>query len=214
MSAAAPAGEGRTVPARDPDRPSPPPGRLLPEAIRMLSAFAGLGAGTLSFGISSTLLTSAGSPWSWAGALAAAVWGIVLTAWAIQSLHFGNPVWSGVMIRLVAVSVLMHIASVIHGIWWVPASARSLDVAGLSALALELALVGSVGWLARHGARRGAPAAISPSAGRLLPAIFAAALAVAAVTTPGLAATAAGQHTVPPGEHGSPQIQSPAGHHH
>lgn len=157
---AAPAGAGTTVAARDPDRPSPVPGRLLPEAIRMLSAFAGLGAGMLSFGISSTLLASGGSPWSWAGALAAAAWGIGLTAWAVQSLRFGNPVWSVVMVRLVAVSVCLHIASVIHGIWWVPASARSLDVAGLSALALDLALVGSLGWLARHGAPRGAPAAI------------------------------------------------------
>jgi hypothetical protein len=214
MTAAAPTGEGMTVPAGDAECPSPAPGALLPEAIRMLSAFAGLGAGTLSFGISSTLLASAGSPWSWAGVLAAAAWGIALTVWAVQSLRFRTPIWSGAVVRLVPVAVLAHLAAVIHGLGWVPAPARTLDLAALSALALELVLLASAGWLARNGLLRSGPPAVAPAAGRLLPALFAAALAVAAITTPGLAATAAGQHAVPHGEHGSPDIQGPAGHRH
>ena len=43
---------------------------------------------------------------------------------------------------------------------------------------------------------------------------FTAAIVVAAITTPGLAATAAGQHAVPHGEHGSSTQSAPAGHHH
>lgn len=214
MTAAAPAGEGMTVPARDQGIPSPAPGALLPEAIRMLAAFAGLGAGMLGFAISSTLLASAATPWAWAVALAAAAWGTALTLWAIQCLRFRPTGWSGLVIRLVPVSVLVHIAAVIHGLWWVPAPDRTLDLAALSALALNLILAGAAGWLARKGYLGGGPPDVAPAPGRMLPALFAAALAVAVITTPGLSATAAGQHAVPHGQHGSPEIQEPAGHGH
>ena len=214
MTAAAPAGEGLTVPTRDPNSISPAPGALLPEAIRMLAAFAGLGAGTLSFGISSTLLASAGSPGSWAGVLASAAWGIALTAWAVQQLRFRTPAWSGAVVRLLPVSALAHLAAVVYGLWWTPSLERALDLAAISALALDLVLAGSAGWLARKGLLDSGPPVGAPAAGRLLPALLAAALAVAAITTPGLAATTAGQHAVPHGQHGSPDIQGPAGHGH
>lgn len=217
MTAAAPAGKGMTVPARTPEAPFPVPGALLPEAIRMLAAFAGLGAGMLSFAIGSTMTASAGSPWGWAGVLVAAAWGIVLTLWAVQCLRFRSPGWSRLVVRMVPVSVVVHLLVVIHGLWWVPAPVRTLDLAALSALALNLVLAGAAGWLARTGRLGGGPPAVAPAAGRLLPALFAAALAVAVITTPGLAATAAGQHAVPHGQHGqhgSPEIQEPAGHRH
>lgn len=214
MTAAVPAGGGMTVPAPDPNSPSPAPGALLPEAVRMLAAFAGLGAGMLSFGISSTLLASAGSPGIWAGAIAAAAWGTVLTAWAVQRLRLQAPGWSGAVIRLAPVSVLVHVAAVIHGLWWLPASSRTLDLAAMSALALNLVFAGSVGWLARQRLLGSGPPAVAPAPGRLLPALIMAALAVAVIATPGLAATTAGQHAVPHGQHGSPGVQGPAGHGH
>lgn len=184
---------------------------VLPEAVRMLSAFAGIGAGTVSFGISSTLAISAGSVWAWAGVVAAAAWGIVLAGWSIQSLRRGRIVSQRRIVAAGALAALVHVVTVVNGVWWIPASARTLDVAALSTLVLELFMLGSVGWLSSHdalgpGAEQG-PALTGP----LLAAFFVAALLVAAIATPGLAATAAGEHAVP---HGGKGIPVPAGHHH
>lgn len=205
----APAAEA-TVPVPD-DSLVPVRGVLLAEAVRAFATFASLGAATLSFGTSATLLTTAPSPWTIAGTVAAGLWGAALMVWAVQSLRTGAPVWTRAVLRVVPAAVFLHLAVVALRIWWAGGSPRSLDGTALSAAALELILLGCVGWLARQTT---GPADVRPAAWRLLMATLAAALAVAAITTPGLAGTAAGQHAVPHGEHLTTNITSPAGHHH
>ncbi|UUL75615.1 hypothetical protein NG819_15700 [Pseudarthrobacter sp. Fe7] len=75
--------------AQVPDEPlAPARGGLLAGAIGILAAFAGLGAATLSFGTSATLLTTATTnPGAMAGAVSAGLWGAALTVWAVQSLR-------------------------------------------------------------------------------------------------------------------------------
>ena len=187
---------------------------VLAEAVGILAAFAGLGAATLSFGTSATLLTTAPVPWTLAGTVAAGLWGAALMAWAVQSLRAGAPVWGRAVLSVAPAGAFLHLAGVAVGIWWPGESPRSLNGTALSAAALELILLGCVGWLARQTCHPGRPANPHPAAGRLLMASFAAALIVAAVTAPGLAATAAGQHAVPYGEHLSTNSTPPAGHHH
>lgn len=191
---------------------SPVRGLLLAESVRTLAAYAGLGAATLSFGTSATLLTTASeSPWTMAGTVAAGLWGAALLVWAVQSLRNGAPSWPRVLLRVAPVWVFLHLAAVALRIWWPGGSSRSLDGTALSAAVLELVILGCVGWLGRQTFRPGdRPAAAGP----LLMVTFTAALIVAAITTPGLAATAAGQHAVPHGEHGSSTPSAPAGHHH
>lgn len=190
---------------------SPVRGLLLAESVRNLAAFAGLGAATLSFGTSATLLSTASeSPWTMAGTVAAGLWGAALLMWAVQSLRNGAPSWPRVLLRVAPVGVFLHLAAVALRIWWPGGSSRSLDGTALSAAVLELVILGCVGWLGRQTFR---PSDRPAAAGPLLTVTFAAALIVAAITTPGLAATAAGQHAVPHGEHSSTQ-NAPAGHHH
>lgn len=191
---------------------SPARGLLLAESVRTLAAFAGLGAATLSFGTSATLLTTAsGSPWAMAGTVAAGLWGAALLVWAVQSLRTGAPAWPRVLLRVALVWVFLHLVAVAAGIWWPGGSSRSLDGTALSAAVLELVILGCVGWVGRQTFR---PSDRPIAAWPLLAVTFAAALIVAAITTPGLAATAAGQHAVPHGEHGSSTQSAPAGHHH
>ncbi|MEW1808481.1 hypothetical protein [Pseudarthrobacter sp. NPDC080039] len=210
MSSAAPAGKllpvnKLVVPVRAP---------VLAEAVSILAAFAGLGAGTISFGISSSLLSAAGTPWTIAGGTVTLLWGIGLSVWAVQSLRRGSPIRIRAVLRVVPVAVFLHLAAIVNGLWGPNQSPRSLDGSALSAAALELLILASVGWLARQPTSRPSQAPVQPSAGALLAAIFAAALIVAAITTPGLAATAAGNHAVPHGEHTSPHLSPPTGHHH
>ncbi|MHC6231820.1 hypothetical protein ACX5I6_20000 [Arthrobacter sp. MMS24-T111] len=191
---------------------SPVRGLLLAESVRNLAAFAGLGAATLSFGTSATLLSTASeSPWTMAGTVAAGLWGAALLMWAVQSLRNGAPSWPRVLLRVAPVGVFLHLAAVALRIWWPGGSSRSLDGTALSAAVLELVILGCVGWLGRQTFR---PSDRPAAAGPLLTVTFAAALIVAAITTPGLAATAAGQHAVPHGEHRSSTQNAPAGHHH
>lgn len=194
--------------------PGQSPVRARTETVRIMAAFAGLGAGTLSFGTSSTLLGAAPNVLVVTGTLAAAAWGVTLCIWAVQSLRRGRPAWAGKMARLVSLAVLVHLAAVAQGIWWVDGgSARFLDITALSAAASELLLLGSLGWLFRQDIRAHAGAG-APAAGRLLIGAFAAALLVAAITAPGLAATTAGNHALPHGSHVSPPKNVSNGHHH
>ncbi|UUL75537.1 hypothetical protein NG819_15225 [Pseudarthrobacter sp. Fe7] len=194
--------------------PWPRPG-VLAEAVRILAAFSGLGAAILGFGTSATLLTTATTnPWAMAGSVAAGLWGAALTVWAVQSLRTGAPVWARPVLRVAPAGVFVHLAAVAAGIWWHGGSTRSLNGTALSAAALELILLGCVGWLARQTSHPGRPGNYHPTAGRLLMASFAAALTVAAITAPGLAATAAGQHAVPHEEHHRTNNGPPAGHNH
>lgn len=212
MSAAGIARTGAAVPDRD--RASAGRRPVLPEAVRMLAAFAGIGAGAVSFGISSTLAFGAVSGWAWVGVVAAGGWGIAAIGWAVQSLRLGRIVSRRRIVVASVLAGLVHVASIFIGVWWVPAGGRTLDVAALSALGLELILLGSVGWLSSRGGLGPVSGQVQVSAGPLLAAFFLAALVVAGIATPGLAAGAAGAHAVTHGEHGAAHIPVPAGHHH
>jgi hypothetical protein len=93
-----------------------------------------------------------------------------------------------------------------------------LSLSHLAALLLTLMIIGSKAWLGRQAScvddggveyGGGRPAAGGTGTERLLAAAFAGALAVAAIATPGLAASTAGQFAVPHGSHSG----VPAGHH-
>ena len=210
MSSAAPA--GKLLPVIEPVAPARVP--VLRESVMILAGFAGIGAGILSFGISSSLLSAALTPWIITGAGATVLWGIGLMVWAVQTLRSGSPAWFRAVLRVVPVAVVLHLGAVARGIWATGSAPRSLDGAALSAVALELMVLGSVGWVARQTTSLPGAETVRPAPWLLLAAMFAAALIVAAVTTPGLAATAAGGHAVPHGEHTSPRLSPPTGHHH
>ena len=188
----------------------PKPG-ILVESVRLLAAFAGLGAATLSFGTSATLITATAGLLTIGGAVVTGFWGTALTAWAVQSLRKGTPAWPQAALRTVPAGAALHLATVAAGVWWSGNSPRSLDITALSAAGLELILLGCLGWLSRQRLDSGDH---RPAPGALLMATFAAALTVAVIATPGLAATAAGQHAVPHGEHHSTNNTPPGGHHH
>ncbi len=216
---------------------------LLPEAVRLFTGFAGLGAAAVIFGLSSNLVAAAvqdfGSTASESGSTTAAsvlglaaavivgVWALCLLLWAMGSLRSGAPVWPLLTGRLLPAAVALQLGALIYGLWQLPAANRTFDLSSACAVVLELAILGSIGWLRRSsGPDRSTAAEPSepahskaPPAGRLLAVMFAAALLVAAVATPGLAATTAGLHAVPHGEHGAhrpsvPTVHDPAGHHH
>jgi hypothetical protein len=80
-----------------------------------------------------------------------------------------------------------------------------LGISHLAALLLTLMILAATSWLSRRSPNLpggfGENASGRPGAGTLLAAAFAGALLVAAITTPGLAASTAGQFAVPHGEH-------------
>jgi hypothetical protein len=152
--------------------------------------------------IASSYVSSRG-PLVWAGGVFAA-WGLALLASSIASLQrgrlrFRKPTTMGLL-----AAVLVHVGFLVGGM-----AQRVLDGGHLAALFLVLMALGSSAWLARRFRDDGRVAQAPPRAGALLGAAFAAAVVVAAVTTPGLAASVAGAHAVPHGEH-----SLPGGHNH
>lgn len=185
------------------------------EAVKILAAFAGIGAGTISFGISTTLLGAARTPWSITGAGISILWGLGLIIWAAQDLRRRHQSPFRAVLRLVPVAAFFHLAAVAAGIWAPGQSLRTLDGAALSCAALELIILASLGWLGRHrGTDRHGTEPVQSAAGTLLAAIMIPALLVSAITTSGLSATAAGHSEVPHGEHTSPLINPSPAHHH
>ena len=92
-----------------------------------------------------------------------------------------------------------------------------LSLSHLAALLLTLMIIAAKAWLGRQpggddggvDVDGGRPASGGTGAGRLLATAFAGALAVAAIATPGLAGSTAGQFAVPHGSHSG----GAAGHH-
>ncbi|GAA4041971.1 hypothetical protein GCM10023063_29970 [Arthrobacter methylotrophus] len=177
-------------------------------SVTLFSCFAGMGAGLVELSIASSYISSRGSL-MWAGGIFA-VWGLALLASSIASLQrgrlrFRKPTTVGLF-----VAVLVHVAVLVAGI-----VQGVLDGGHLAALFLVLMALGSSAWLARRfrddggGDDDGGTATAPPRTGALLAAAFAAAVVVATVTTPGLAASVAGQHAVPHGGH-----SLPSGHNH
>ena len=172
-------------------------------SLTLFSCFAGMGAGLVELSIASSYISGRG-PLVWAGGLFV-IWGLALLASSIASLQrgrlrFRKPTTAG----LVA-AVLVHVGFLVADM-----AQRVLDGGHLAALFLVLMALGSSAWLARrYRDDIGGTAVVSPRPGALLGAAFAAAVVVAAITTPGLAASVAGAHAVPHGEH-----SLPGGHNH
>jgi hypothetical protein len=207
----------RPVPAQSGTEPLPTR-PLLPEAVQLYRWFAGLGAAALTMAQSSTVLaavfraqeTAGGSD---GGGLAIAAgpavglavliagWGAFLLIWSVRSLRTGRDALVRVMRRLLPLAAALQLGALLAGLWRLPASSRTFDATGACTLLVELSMLASLGWSGRRRTPSAAEAG-PPPAGRLLLGMFAAALLVAGVTTPGLAASAAGQSAVPHGEHG------------
>ncbi|WP_162150481.1 hypothetical protein, partial [Arthrobacter sp. H5] len=190
--------------------PAQPPAAVLPEAVRQLGAFAAFGSGLMFFALASDVLVASTpdlSGWYYGPAGAMLVWAVLQTAWAVAFLRAGDQRPSFVSRLLLAtLPALLPIACTtsIAVLGWsaflVPPTTRTLSATLISAVVLQLILLSCLGYLRRRVAAAPKPAR-PPSAGRLLAAMFASALLVARVATPGLAASTAGDFAVPHGEH-------------
>ncbi|MGR0158284.1 hypothetical protein [Paenarthrobacter nitroguajacolicus] len=145
--------------------------------------------------------------------------GLAFLAWSLWGLHRNSLVLARLAVPALAVAAAAHVAVMAMGV----STQRSLDVSHLAALGLTLMALAGAGWLRRQHKTNDGGAHGQPRTGRLLAAAFGAAVVVATVATPGLAASMAGQHAVPHGEHGQApdgkngQVSNPAldpGHHH
>lgn len=203
-------------------------------AVGLLAGFAGFGAGAVNLAIAASLLlapaSGAGAPpvngLSIAAGAAAGLWGCALLAWTVLTLRKGQIPWAARTIRVLVAAAFVHAAAAAgQGLNGGSPDGQSqngssLVVSQLAALLLTLMIVASAGWLRRQGngtdtsAGSGAAAGSDTAGlrpGRLLLAAFGFAVLVAAVATPGLAASTAGQFAVPHGSHGIPAL---GGQHH
>ncbi|MEV8252700.1 hypothetical protein AB0O95_01915 [Rhodoglobus sp. NPDC076762] len=132
-----------------------------------------------------------------------AILGVVEFGWGIlaftrDTLPFTRIAMVVAVTPLVAWALLMTAASVFQN----PALGASLDVVpwGIAAL-FQLFVAGTLAFHKRRAREGTSVTASAPSAGRYLIALTVGALAVAALTTPALAATEAGIYAQPHGEH-------------
>lgn len=183
-------------------------------AVGLLAGFAGFGAASVSLAISSSLFTAAaaGRHLLLVPAMAAALWGTALLGWTVAALRKGSFPWPRLSLALLLAAAAVHVLSILSGGGTEPAG---LNISHLAALLLTLTIVAAQAWLQRQTllqrqillqrqANTGnAAGAVSGSAGagRLLLGAFAGAVAIAAITTPGLAASTAGQFAVPHSSH-------------
>ena len=187
------------------------------ELPRLLSAFAALGAGLIFFALSADGLLAAGGPVPVAAGVAAGLWAAVHTGWGISALR-GEPVHGRVaalMARTVGAALPAVAVVVITALVWnallAPAADRSFNLTLACGLALVLLQLACRGALRRRDARSTTTTAPSPV--RLLGGLFLSAVLVAAITTPGLAASTAGDNAVPHGGHGTaPASEGHNGH--
>lgn len=181
-------------------------------AALLFAGFAGFGAGAVNLATASSLLLSpAVGGFAVAGGVGAVLWGTSLLAWSVLSLRRGSLLRAGQAAALLLGASVVHAASALAAM---AAGPSGLALSHLTALLLSLMIVAAAGWLRRRS--NGEPAdtgvAAQPGAGRLLLAAFAAAVLVAGIATPGLAASTAGQYAVPHGEHGLPGVGPHHGH--
>ena len=205
---------------------------FLPEAVRLFTALAGLGAGVLTLGLSSNVLVSGQQPPAADGGqlpglpgLAAAVLlaaaAVSLICWSVQSLRADTLAWQRAMRGVLPVAVALELAVLIYGLWQLPVSHRRFDLTLACTIVLELAILGCAGWMRRHrppqqpaGSARAGDADAGPwtkdvRPGWMLGSMFISAVLVSAVATAGLAASSAGHFAVPHGGHGSHQPAVP-----
>lgn len=178
--------------------------------------FAAMAAGMVELSIAAGCLTEAAALGLVVAGMVALAAGLAFLAWSLWGLHRNTLVFGRLAFPALAVAAATHIAVVAGDL---AASERSLEVSHLAALGLTLMALGGGGWLGRQQKANDGGAHGLPRTGRLLAAAFGAAVVVASVATPGLAASMAGQHAVPHGEHGqapsegTPPAQIPSHHH-
>jgi hypothetical protein len=174
------------------------------DAVRLFAGFAGLGAAAVNLAVASSLFAAAGPalPVRAAGAAAALLWGAALLGWTVAGLsknRFPLPRTSALLLPAAAA---VHVAALVLG---AGSGMAGLGISHLAALLLILMILAATSWLGRRSPALPGGSARNTSgrlgAGTLLAAAFAGALLVAAITTPGLAASTAGQFAVPHGEH-------------
>ena len=188
--------------------PTEAPGKT---AVRLLAGFAGFGAASVNLAVSSSLFGAAGTgrPWQTSLALAAALWGATLLAWTVTALRNGSFPLPRTAAAALPAAAAVHVLAIVTG---AGGDTAGLGLSHLAALLLTLMIIGSTAWLCQQTSSvddDGHPAAGGTGTARLLAAAFAGAVAVAAIATPGLAASTAGQFAVPHGSHSG----VPAGHH-
>ncbi|MFF2316779.1 hypothetical protein ACFVTE_10975 [Arthrobacter sp. NPDC058097] len=179
------------------------------DAVRLVAAFAGLGAAAVNLAVASSLFAAAGPalPARAAGAAAALLWGTGLLGWTVAGLRRNRFPLPGTSAILLPAAAALHVVAIILG---AGSGMAGLGISHLAALLLTLMILAATSWLRRRSPGvPGGPGQSEPGqsesgrlgAGQLLAAAFAGALLVAAITTPGLAASTAGQFAVPHGEH-------------
>ena len=190
--------------------------------VRLVAGFAGFGAASVSLAISSSLFTAAAAGRSLllVPAIAAALWGTALLGWTVAALRSGSFPWPRLSSALLLTAASLHLLSLLSG---GGTDLAGLNISHLAALLLTLTVVAAQGWLQRQARLQrqasvrgasGGGASGGAGAGRLLLGAFAGAVAIAAITTPGLAASTAGQFAVPHGSHlDGGHSDGGAGHH-
>ncbi|GAA1344752.1 hypothetical protein GCM10009611_20280 [Arthrobacter roseus] len=192
---------------------------VMPEVVRVLCGLAGYGAALLYAGVGSTALLA----WSGIPTLRMSVvvfsliWAVALALWATAVLRSSRRSWPTFAKILVPVAVTVTLGATLKSAMFAPLGERSLDITALCAVALGLIILACRGYLQRRPTTSSADVGRSDApAGRLLLGLAAASVLVAAVATPGLAASTAGEFAVPHSEHGQnlqPVLPEP-GHHH
>ncbi len=167
--------------------------------------FAAMAAGMVELSLAAGYLTGneAVTPGLVVAGAATLAGGLAFLAWSLWGLHRNTLVLARYALPVLALTAAAHLAVTVAGV----STHRSLNVSHFAALGLTLMAVAGAGWLKRQHQTSDGGAHGQPRTGRLLAAAFGAAVVVASVATPGLAASMAGQHAVPHGEHG----QSPSG---
>ncbi|MFK0007432.1 hypothetical protein ACIQTZ_10290 [Paenarthrobacter sp. NPDC090520] len=177
--------------------------------------FAAMAAGMVDLSLSAGYLASSGAG-PLIGGVAALMAGLAFLAWSLWGLHRNSLVFPQLVFPALVAAAAIHVVVLAAGLL---APSRSLDISHLAALGVTLMALAGAGWLRRHPKTNGGGTHGQPRTGRLLAAAFGAAVVVASVATPGLAASMAGQHAVPHGEHGQAPTEgvNPTvnpGHHH
>ncbi|MGN7249753.1 hypothetical protein [Arthrobacter sp. SAFR-014] len=174
------------------------------DAVRLVAGFAGLGAAAVNLAVASSLFAASGTnfPGRVAVATAALLWGAALLGWTVAGLsrnRFPVPRASALLLPAAAAA---HGAAIVLG---AGSGMAGLGISHLAALLLTLMILAATSWLGRRSPNlpggSGQDASGRLGAGPLIAAAFAGALLVAAITTPGLAASTAGEFAVPHGEH-------------
>lgn len=162
--------------------------------------FAAMAAGMVELSLAAGYLTGTNAVTAGlaVAGVATLMAGLAFLAWSLWGLHRNSLVLARHAVPALAIAAAAHVAVMAVGV----STQRSLDVSHLAALGLTLMALAGAGWLRRQHKTNDGGAHGQPRTGRLLAAAFGAAVVVATVATPGLAASMAGQHAVPHGEHG------------